>query len=96
MQLLIAIANICAAVACFVVAMRLLTFRRRQRRYRPLISFLAWVMINISLVGGVWLLAEGVSYLPLAIGIALVATYLAVRSIAAKGNLAELLERALP
>ncbi|EDY85447.1 hypothetical protein GP5015_1646 [gamma proteobacterium HTCC5015] len=47
-------------------------------------------------MGSVWLFVVGISYLPLAVGIALLSVYLAVRSVIAKGNVALLLEGALP
>lgn len=41
--------NACAVLAALLIAGRLLSFRRRGRRYKRHLNLLAWLLINLSI-----------------------------------------------
>ena len=91
MHPLIVLVNILAAIASFVIALRLLTYRRGKSRHRKGISMVAWFLINLTLIYAAWLIYSGYSQ-PFAATINLLALVrLALYTCRVRGNIAHLM-----
>lgn len=85
------LANLAASIACAVIAIRLLTYRRKSSRYRRGISAFAWVLTNLGFLGAGWFAFQGIPHPALALIVALLIIHLAQRVIRHQGNLAQLM-----
>lgn len=57
--MIISILNVLSVIACLLIAIRLITFKKGNKRYRFFISFSVWVIINSSVSIAIWLLFYG-------------------------------------
>lgn len=91
MDLLIAFANFIAIAASCIFAIRLLAFRRGQKRYRRFVSLAAWAFINLSVANVIWLACYGHSDPLFAVLNAACLSRLAYLACITKGNMAPLI-----
>jgi hypothetical protein len=85
------LANLIAALACIVIAGRLLLFRRGSRRHRRVWSVLAWILINASLALALHLALGIVTKAAGSWPLALLLTVAACQVIRVRGNAAKLM-----
>lgn len=90
MELVTLIANVIAALANACMALRLLTFRRGQRRYRCAVSVLAWLLFNVCTFNVYWLLVAGIPGVAASVAFSGLSVYSAWLLVRHKGNLGEL------
>lgn len=84
------IPNLIATIACAVIAVRLLTFRRGQRRYNRFWALVAWALINACLVLALHLVWGALSQEALRWHGAILLSAAAIQALRAKGNAAKL------
>lgn len=74
-------------IACFIICLRLFTFQRKGARYRPLMSFWAWLMMVCCFAVMVKL---ALNQFPCHVTplMAFIAVWLAWLALATKGNIA--------
>ncbi|GAA0586896.1 phage holin family protein [Halomonas salifodinae] len=82
------IAETTALIATLVIILRLLTYRRRGSRYRPVFGVIAWVAITACTLLAARIVTTGV---PAAAGLALVLVAIAALLLRCRGDLAHLL-----
>lgn len=84
--------NACAVLAALIIAGRLLSFRRRGRRYKRHLNLLAWLLINAAISLALLLIQQGLPAAPfdvlLTAALALAATWVWH----AQGNVAQLIQ----
>lgn len=79
-------------IACFIICLRLFTFQRKGARYRPIVSFLAWLLMVASFAVMVKL---ALNQFPCHVNpiMALAALWLAWLALISKGNVAQFFRR---
>lgn len=84
------LSNLIATAACAVIALRLLTFRRGQRRHSRVWAMAAWVLINACLLLTLHLIWGALSHEALRWHGAILLSAAAIQTIRARGNAAKL------
>lgn len=84
------ISNLIATLACAVIALRLLTFRRGQRRHNRFWAMVAWALINACLLLVLHLIWGALSQEALHWYGAILLSAAAIQTLRAKGNAAKL------
>lgn len=85
------LSNWLASFFCLLVALRLITYRRGQRRHYYLIAIASWLLINIHLGAALWLLLKGPNNCWLALLNLICLIGFSQKLFKAKGDLARLL-----
>ena len=84
------IPNLIATAACAVIAIRLLTFRRGQRRHSRFWAMVAWALINACLLLALHLIWGALSQEALRWHGTILLCAAAIQTLRAKGNAAKL------
>lgn len=82
--------TIIALCACLAIAARLLLFRRGTRRYQRRWAVMAWLLINVCVIGAVRMLFALAHEQPVPWPVAMLLVLAAWQVFRARGNAAEL------
>lgn len=82
--------NSLSAVACFLIVIRLITFKKGDKRYRFFISLVVWVIINACVSIALWLIVSGFKSIFLAVIATIVLYAFSLQLFICRGNLAAL------
>jgi hypothetical protein len=82
--------NSLSALACFLIVIRLITFKKGDKRYRFFISLVAWLIINASASIALWLIFAGFTSIFPALLVTAFLYAVAIKLIACRGNVAAL------
>lgn len=88
--MIIAILNLLSVVACFLIAIRLITFKKGNKRYRFFISLSVWLIINSCVSIAIWLIFSGFKSIFIALAVTAFLYVFAYQLFICHGNLAAL------
>lgn len=90
MVMFLQLVNSLAAIACLLIVVRLITFKKGDKRYRFFISLVAWLIINASVSVVLWLIFAGFTSIFPALLVTAFLYAVAIKLIACRGNVAAL------
>lgn len=92
---MILLINIITALASISATLSILTFRKRNCRHKPVVSLLAWLLLNAAAIHALFVLLQGYQRPAPAFTAMLIMLVLAATLINHRGNVSYLLPRQL-